>query len=435
PGPAGRRGRPGGRRAGRGGRRAPGRVRRGARRDPARRDRGRRCRRGPRPRRRSGGARAAPARAGSARARRGRRGGGPRRGRDRGMGPHARRRGRARAGPVRGARRRRARGPGARGALRGAGTVSQRATSPGPPGRGREPLLDGVRDRLVRAAAGPGPGPGATAGETPDDTAVADALRASGRVPGSTARRALTRTAHAEIFGAGPLQRFLDEPGVTDVLVNGPDDVWVDRGAGLERVDVALGGPEAVRALAVRLAAAGGQRLDDAAPVVDARLPDGTRLHAVVAPVCAAGAVISLRVLRTRTFGIADLVAGGTVPPAWEPLLRGLVARRASVLVSGGTGTGKTTLLAALLALVPPDERIVCVEEARELDPDHPHVVPLTARRPNVEGAGGVDLADLVRAALRMRPDRIVLGECRGAEVREVLMALNTGHEGGLATI
>src|SRR5690606_10448492 len=169
--------------------------------------------------------------------------GGPRRGRDRGMGPHARRRGRARAGPVRGARRRRARGPGARGALRGAGTVSQRATSPGPPGRGREPLLDGVRDRLVRAAAGPGPGPGATAGETPDDTAVADALRASGRVLGSTALRELTRTAHAEIFGAGPLQRFLDEPGVTDVLVNGPDDVWVDRGAGLERVDVALGGP------------------------------------------------------------------------------------------------------------------------------------------------------------------------------------------------
>ena len=313
--------------------------------------------------------------------------------------------------------------------------MSPRATSPGPPGRAREPLLDGVRDRLVRAAAGPGPGRGDTAGETPDDAAVADALRASGRVLGSTALRELTRTARAEIFGAGPLQRFLDEPGVTDVLVNGPDDVWVDRGAGLERVDVALGGPDAVRALAVRLAAAGGQRLDDAAPVVDARLPDGTRLHAVVAPVCAAGAVISLRVLRTRTFGIADLVAGGTVPPAWEPLLRGLVARRASVLVSGGTGTGKTTLLAALLALVPPDERIVCVEEARELDPDHPHVVPLTARRPNVEGAGGVDLADLVRAALRMRPDRIVLGECRGAEVREVLMALNTGHEGGLATI
>ncbi|MGN6239949.1 MAG: TadA family conjugal transfer-associated ATPase [Cellulosimicrobium cellulans] len=305
--------------------------------------------------------------------------------------------------------------------------MSGRDSAPGRTERGRGPLLDGVRDRLVRAGAEPGAGSGAG----PDDAAVADALRASGRVLGTTALRELTRTAHAEIFGAGPLQRYLDEPGVTDVLVNGPDEVWVDRGAGLQREVVPIGGPEAVRSLAVRLAAAGGQRLDDASPVVDARLPDGTRLHAVVAPVCGPGAVISLRVLRTRTFGLADLVASGTVPRVWEPVLRGLVARRASVLVSGGTGTGKTTLL----ALVPPDERIVCVEEARELDPDHPHVVPLTARRANVEGAGGVELADLVRAALRMRPDRIVLGECRGAEVREVLMALNTGHEGGLATI
>lgn len=327
---------------------------------------------------------------------------------------------------------REARAPrGGRGRDRGVADDAHRRGEAPPRGeRGRVALLDGVRDRLVRSGDEPG---GAT--ETLGDAAVADALRASGRVLGTTALRELTRTAHAEIFGAGPLQRYLDEPGLTDVLVNGPDDVWVDRGAGLERVEVALGGPEAVRALAVRLAAAGGQRLDDASPVVDARLPDGTRLHAVVAPVCATGAVVSLRVLRTRTFRLDDLVAGGTVPHAWEAVLRGLVARRASVLVSGGTGTGKTTLLAALLALVPRDERVVCVEEARELDPDHPHVVPLTARRPNVEGAGGVDLADLVRAALRMRPDRIVLGECRGPEVREVLMALNTGHDGGLATI
>lgn len=285
----------------------------------------------------------------------------------------------------------------------------------------RPELLDGVRERLAQGA--------------PDDARLAEALRASGRVLGSTALRELTRTARAELFGAGPLQPLLDEPGTTDVLVNGPDDVWVDRGAGLERAAVSFASAADVRALAVRLAAAGGGRLDDACPVVDARLPDGTRLHAVVAPVCEAGAVISLRVLRPKGFALADLVARGTVPAVWAPLLRKLVERRASVLVSGGTGTGKTTLLAALLALVPADERVVCVEEARELVPDHPHVVPLTARRPNVEGAGGVDLADLVRAALRMRPDRIVLGECRGAEVREVLMALNTGHEGGLATI
>lgn len=295
--------------------------------------------------------------------------------------------------------------------------------------RAPQALMDGVRDRLVRG------GEHRDGGFVADDARLTEALRASGRVLGTTALRELTRTARAELFGAGPLQPLLDEPGVTDVLVNGPRDVWFDRGAGLERSDVDLGGPDDVRALAVRLAAAGGQRLDDACPLVDARLPDGTRLHALVAPVCEVGAVISLRVLRTHAFDLETLVRAGTVPPAWAGLLRALVSRRASMLVSGGTGTGKTTLLASLLALVPPDERVVCVEEARELVPDHPHVVPLTARRPNVEGAGGVDLADLVRAALRMRPDRIVLGECRGAEVREVLMALNTGHDGGLATI
>ncbi len=222
---------------------------------------------------------------------------------------------------------------------------------------------------------------------------------------------------------------------MTDVLVNGPRDVWVDRGAGLERVDLDLGSPADVRTLAVRLAAVAGQRLDDACPAVDARLPDGTRLHAVVEPVAEAGAVLALRVLRQAAFTVDGLVGSGSVPPGWAGLLRALVAGRANVLVTGGTGTGKTTLLAALLALVPADERILTVEEARELAPDHPHVVPLTARRPNVEGVGEVTLADLVRGALRLRPDRIVLGECRGAEVRELLLAMNTGHDGGLATV
>jgi pilus assembly protein CpaF len=290
-------------------------------------------------------------------------------------------------------------------------------------------LLDEVRTRL-------GTGPGAAGGgAVPDAAAVADALRASGRVLGSDALRDLTRAARAELTGAGPLQPLLELPGVTDVLVNGPHEVWVDRGAGLERTAVDLGTPAAVRTLAVRLAAVAGQRLDDAAPVVDGMLPDGTRLHAVVEPVAPAGAVVSLRVLRQATFTLDALAAHGAVPHAWVGLLRSLVAGRANVLVSGGTGTGKTTLLAALLGLVPADERVVTVEEARELAPEHPHVVHLAARRANVEGAGAVGLTDLVRAALRMRPDRLVVGECRGAEVREVLLAMNTGHDGGLATL
>lgn len=245
-----------------------------------------------------------------------------------------------------------------------------------------------------------------------------------GEVPGAQAL--------AHVRGAGALAELVADPAVSDVLVNGPREVWVDRGRGLERVACDVGD---VRALAVRLAAAGGARLDDAAPVADARLPDGTRLHAVLPPVAADGAVLSLRTLRRRAFSPAELVAAGSVAPPVAEMLRGLVARRANVLVSGGTGTGKTTLLASLLSLVPATERIVCIEEAVELVPDHPHVVHLVTRRPNVEGAGEVGPAALVRHALRMRPDRVVLGEARGAEVREVLAALNTGHEGGWATV
>lgn len=275
---------------------------------------------------------------------------------------------------------------------------------------------------------------GATGAEV-DDAAVADALRASGRVIGSQALTDLTRAARAELTGAGPLQALLDAPGVTDVLVNGPRDVWVDRGDGLHRADVDLGTPAEVRALAVRMAAVSGQRLDDAAPTVDARMPDGTRLHAVVEPVAPEGAVVALRVLRQATLTLDALVDAGAVPRQWQPLLGALVAGRVNLLVSGGTGTGKTTLLAALLGLVPARERLLVVEEARELAPRHPHVVALAARRPNVEGVGEVTLTDLVRGALRMRPDRIVVGECRGAEVRELLLAMNTGHDGGMATV
>lgn len=283
-------------------------------------------------------------------------------------------------------------------------------------------LVARVREALVRDGAGP------------DATAVRAALREVGGVLGAGDAEDLARALAAELGGAGPLQPLVDAPEVTDVLVEG-GRVWVDRGDGLERVDLDLGGAGAVRSLAVRLAAASGQRLDDAVPVADGRLPDGTRLHAVLPPVADGSALISLRTHRPGGWTLDELVGAGSVPHELVPLLHGLVASRANVLVSGATGTGKTTLLGALLSLVPARERIVCVEEAGELAPRHPHVVRLLTRRANVEGAGAVDLADLVRHSLRMRPDRVVLGECRGAEVREVLTALNTGHDGSWATV
>jgi pilus assembly protein CpaF len=234
---------------------------------------------------------------------------------------------------------------------------------------------------------------------------------------------------------AGPLAAFLQDPDVTDVLVNGPGPVWVDRGAGVRRTPVVIGEERSLRRLAQRLVAACGRRLDDAMPHADARLPDGTRLHAVLPPVSPQGTCLSLRVPPRRTFGLADLVAVGSLPPAGADLLRRIVLARVPFLVTGGTGTGKTTVLSTLLSLVPPEERIVLVEDAAELRPAHPHVVRLEARLANAEGAGAVDLATLVRQALRMRPDRLVVGEVRGAEVRELLGALNTGHEGGCGTV
>jgi pilus assembly protein CpaF len=239
----------------------------------------------------------------------------------------------------------------------------------------------------------------------------------------------------SEIVGAGPLESLLADPAVTDVLVNGPAEVWVDRGAGLERTPVRFADDAAVRRLAQRLAGPTGRRLDDAQPWVDARLPGGVRLHAVLPPVAPGGTCLSLRVPRRRVFSLDELQAAGSVPADGAAVLRRLVASRTAFLVTGGTGTGKTTLLSTLLSLVDPAERVLLVEDAGELRPDRPHVVRLEARPPNVEGAGEVTLRDLVRQALRMRPDRLVVGEVRGPEVLDLLAALNTGHEGGCGTL
>ncbi len=284
-------------------------------------------------------------------------------------------------------------------------------------------LVDVVRERLAR-----------TPGEITAHR-VAEALRTAGRPVGDATVLEVYETLRRDVVGAGPLEPLLRLPGVTDVLVNGPGEVYLDRGAGLERTEITFPDDEAVRRLAQRLAAHAGRRLDDAAPHVDLRLADGTRFHAVLAPLARPGTAISLRVPRAAGFSLDDLVERRMLTPALAQILRRMIAARLAFLVTGGTGTGKTTLLAALLGEVPVDERLVIVEDASELRPRHAHVVSLEGRPPNVEGAGAIDVRTLVRQALRMRPDRLVVGEVRGGDVVELLAALNTGHEGGCGTL
>lgn len=284
-------------------------------------------------------------------------------------------------------------------------------------------LVDRVRARLVSEQSDATP------------TRVAAALRAEGLVLGDDAVLDLVRTLRHDLIGAGPLEPLLTSAGVTDVLVNGPCDVWVDRGSGLERTDIEFGSESDVRRLAQRLAASAGRRLDEASPFVDARLPSGARLHCVLPPISVAGTVISVRVPNRRAFTMADLIELGTLDPESARWLNAIVDARLAFLICGGTGTGKTTVLSTLLGLVSASERVVIVEDSSELAPDHRHAICLQSRPPNIEGAGSVTMRDLVRQALRMRPDRIVVGEVRGAEVVELLSSMNTGHEGGCGTI
>jgi pilus assembly protein CpaF len=264
---------------------------------------------------------------------------------------------------------------------------------------------------------------------------VVDAVRAEGSPSGGGQLLDAARRVASELAGLGPLQPLVDDPEVTDVLVNGPTEVWVERAGRLARTDLRFTDEANLRALAQRLAATAGRRLDDASPYVDAVLPGQVRLHAVLPPVASPGPLLSLRTGRRRRLTLDDLVASGCVDGESARVLTGLVGGRVSVLVTGPTGSGKTTVLETLLGLVAPDQRVVVVEDGRELWPDHPHVVHLSARPPNAEGAGGVSLSELVRQALRMRPDRIVVGEVRGAEVLPLMAALTTGHDGSLGTV
>lgn len=273
------------------------------------------------------------------------------------------------------------------------------------------------------------------AGRAPDPQVIDAVARAEEVRLGSSGAARRSGELRADLMGLGVLEPLVADERVTDVLVNGDGSVWVDRGAGVTRADVEVGDAEAVRRLATRLSATAGRRLDDAQPWVDGLLPRGIRLHAVLPPLAAGGAHLSLRIPRHRGGGLAALVDLGMATAGQAQELRRMVHERRAYVVTGGTGTGKTTLLAALLAEVPADERLVVVEDVGEIQVGHPHVVRLQARSANTEGAGEVTMVDLVRQALRMRPDRLVVGEVRGAEVRDLLLALNTGHEGGCGTL
>lgn len=243
-----------------------------------------------------------------------------------------------------------------------------------------------------------------------------------------------------DLSGLGPLVPFATPDGVTDLFVNGESGLWVDAGSGLTRNTDWHLDEYSVRQLAVRLIALGGRHIDEASPCVDVRLSDGIRVHAVLPPVSSVGTLLSIRLPRAEGFTLAALHAAGffgagAAAAALLERLRGAVRQRENILITGAAGSGKTTLLAALLGDAPRHERIVAIEDVAELRIAHPHVVALESRQANLEGAGGVGMESLVREALRMRPDRLVLGECRGAEIRELLAALNTGHDGGAGTL
>lgn len=237
------------------------------------------------------------------------------------------------------------------------------------------------------------------------------------------------------IVGLGPLQPLLDDPSVTEIMVNGRQEVWVEVAGRLERVAIQFASDQEILSLIDRIVAPLGRRIDESSPMVDARLRDGSRLNAIIPPLAVKGPCLTIRKFPSRPLGLDDLIRNGTLTPEMAAFLRAAVRARLNILVSGGTSSGKTTLLNCLSSFIPGDERIITIEDAAELRLQQPHVVTLETRPPNVEGQGEVTIRQLVRNALRMRPDRIIVGEVRSGEALDMLQAMNTGHDGSLATI
>jgi len=297
--------------------------------------------------------------------------------------------------------------------------------------RNLDELAQVLRTRLVerrRAAAG-------AAGDADLDAAVRELVDEEAVLLGRGEREEVAARIVRDSVGLGPLEVLLADPAVEEVMVNGPQTVYVERRGRVEPTDVSFADEEELRNAIERILAPLGRRVDELSPMVDARLADGSRVNVVIPPLAVDGPLVSIRRFGARRPGPDELVALGTLSRTQRQLLASAVAARRSVLVSGGTGSGKTTLLNALSAFIGPDERVVTIEDAAELRLRQPHVARLESRPAGVEGRGEVTIRDLLRNALRMRPDRIVIGEVRGPEALDLLTALNTGHDGALATV
>jgi pilus assembly protein CpaF len=285
-----------------------------------------------------------------------------------------------------------------------------------------------VDRRRAEAAAG-------RAKREPLERAVHELVEREAAVLSPARREQVAELILRDTVGLGPLEELLADPAVEEVMVNGPSEVYVERDGRIERTDVAFESERSLRDAIERVLAPVGRRVDELSPMADARLADGSRVNVVIPPLAIDGPALSIRRFAAERPGPDRLVELGSLTPALRDKLAEAVAERRSILISGGTGSGKTTLLNALSSFIAATERVITIEDAAELRLRQPHVVRLESRPPSVEGRGGVRIRDLLRNALRMRPDRIVIGEVRGAEALDLLTALNTGHDGALSTV
>ncbi|MDP3336045.1 MAG: CpaF family protein, partial [Rhodoferax sp.] len=260
-------------------------------------------------------------------------------------------------------------------------------------------------------------------------------LQDTGVALNAPGRKQLVQDILDEITGLGPLEPLLADPSVSDILVNGAHQVYVERGGKLQKTDVSFSDDDHLMKIIDKIVSRVGRRVDESSPMVDARLPDGSRVNAIIPPLALDGPLLSIRRFAVVPLTMNDLLEKHALTPVLGQLLAAMVRAKMNILISGGTGTGKTTLLNVLSASIPHSERIVTIEDAAELQLQQPHVVRLETRPPNIEGKGEVSQRALVRNSLRMRPDRIIVGEVRGAEVLDMMQAMNTGHEGSMATV